>query len=409
MAAIFASLSAPPIISFTEKATSIKELHQAQAYMIKTGISHDPFSISRLISVASKTSHETLPYAYSLFAEFPQPNTYMYNTLIRAYALSPSPNFSWFLFLKLLQDEEHLFPDKLPRVEVVSWNALLSVYVEKGLLDLAVSLFREMPVKDVESWNFMLSGYVTSGLVDEARRMFDEMMTKDVVSWNIMITGYANAGKYDEVLLLFKDMQRSTVKPDNRTIVTLLSSCASTGAWQQGKWLHAYIDRNGLEVQGFLATALVDMYAKCGCIEKAREIFYSTSKKDVSTWNAMIAGLSIHGYGRDAIKVFSEMVSNAFKPNEVTFVSLLSACSRAGLLEEAQEIFSNMFSLYGITPQIEHYGCMVDLLGRFGLLSEAAELVAGVPEKEAHIMWESLLSACRNHDNGPCFSRIFLG
>lgn len=383
----------------------------------------------------------------------------MYNTLIRAYATSPTPNVALFLFLKLLCDEQDLLPDKytftfvlkacaslcsvkegqqihghviknglildvyicntllrmyarcrcfevarhlldrMPNRDVISWNAVLSGYVEMGLVDLAFDLFSEMPVKNLESWNFMLSGYANSGLLDEATRVFEEMPVKDVVSWNALLTGYANAGRHNEVLVLFENMQRARVKPDIRTLVTLLSTCAGIGALRQGKWVHTYVDRNGIEVNGFLATALVDMYSKCGCIEKAQEVFDGTSRKDVSTWNAMIAGLSIHGYGKHALEVFSSMVENGIKPNEVTFVSLLSACSRAGLLYESREIFGNMFSVYGIVPTIEHYGCMVDLLGRFGLLKEAKQLVEKMPQKDVAIIWESLLSACRNHGN----------
>ncbi|XP_071930602.1 pentatricopeptide repeat-containing protein At4g18840-like [Coffea arabica] len=462
MSAIFTSFCPPPpppIISFMEMATSISELHQAHAYMLKTGLFQQPFAASRLMTAAASSSIDSLSYAHTIFTQTPQPNTYMYNTLIRGYATSPTPNVALFLFLKLLCDDQDLLPDKytytfvlkacaslcrvkhgkqihgcviknglswdvyicntllhmyakcgcfeaarhmldrMPNRDVVSWNAVLSVYVEMGLVDLAFDFFSEMPVKNLESWNFMLSGYANSGLLDEAWRVFDEMSVKDVVSWNALITGYANSGRYNEVLELFDDMQRARVKPDNHTLVTLLSACAGIGALEQGKWVRAYMDRNGIEANGFLATALVDMYSKCGCIEKAVEVFDSASRKDVSTWNAMITGFSVHGFGEQALKVFSEMVENGFKPNDVTFVSLLSACSRAGLLFESHEIFDNMFSIYGIKPKIEHYGCLVDLLGRFGLLKEAEELVEKMPQKDVLIIWESLLSACRNHGN----------
>ncbi|KAL3520153.1 hypothetical protein ACH5RR_018302 [Cinchona calisaya] len=471
MSSVFTSLSpplpSPPIISFTEMAASVSELHQAHAYMLKTGLSHQPFAASRLIATAAITSLNSLSYAHTIFTQTAHPNTYIYNTLIRAYAISPTPNLALFLFLKLLyDDDENLLPDKysytfvlkacaslcsfkqgqqihghvikngfiwdvyicntllhvyakcgyfeaarhlldrMPNRDVVSWNAVLSVYVEMGLVDLAFELFSEMPVKNLESWNFMLSAYVNSGLLEEAKGVFEEISVKDVVSWNALLTGYAKAGRHGEVLVLFEDMQRVGVKPDNRTLVTLLSACAGIGALKQGKWVHASVERNGIEVNGFLATALVDMYSKCGCIEKALEVFDGTSRKDVSTWNAMIAGLSIHGFGKNALKVFSEMVESGFKPNEVTFVGLLSACSRAGLLFESREIFGMMFSMYGIEPTMEHYGCIVDLLGRFGLLQEAEELVEKMPQKDVPVIWESLLSACRNHGNVELAERI---
>lgn len=384
----------------------------------------------------------------------------MYNTMIRAYVTSSTPDYAFTLFLKLLYDDScNVFPDKytltfvlkacavfcsfrlgqqihglatkmgivfdlylcntlvhvyakcgffreayvllgrMPEKDIITWNAVLSVYTEKGLMELAHGLFDVMPVKNLESWNFLLSGYVNLGLIDEAREVFDEMIIKDVVSWNAMITGYSKAGRHNDVWRLFDDMQRTRVKPDSCTLVNMLSACAGGGVLSQGEWLHSYIDRNRIEVQGFLATALIDMYSKCGCVEKARIVFDGTRKKDTSTWNAMIAGLSSHGLGESALQIFSEMVASSVKPNEITFISLLSACSRSGLLTEGCTIFDQMLSVYRIDPAAEHYGCMVDLLGKYGLLNEAVELVSQMSVKEVPALWESLLIACRNHGN----------
>lgn len=380
----------------------------------------------------------------------------MYNTMIRAYATSPNPHLSFIVFLEMLCNvlpdkysftfilkacaatgnvkqgqqvhslvikngllydnyvlntlihmyaksrcfaEARVLLDRSPTDDVIAWNALLSVYTELGLTEFAGELFTEMPVKNLESWNFMLSGYVKCGLIDEARSVFDKMLAKNVVSWNAMLSGYAQAGRFNEVILLFKDMQRSDMKPDDCTLVNVLSACAGVGGLSQGKWVHAYIDKNEIEVHGFLATTLVDMYSKCGDIGKALEVFESTVRKDISTWNSMIVGLSIHGLAEQALKVFDEMVATGIKPNGVTFVCLLSACSHGGLLNEGCEMFYTMVSDYGIQPAIEHYGCMVDLLGRFGFLKEAEELVREIPVEEAPAIWESLLSACRNHNH----------
>lgn len=462
-----ATWASPLIFSFIEKANTVPELQQAHGYMLKTGIFHQTYAVSRLITSAAANTN-TLSYAHSIFAQIHQPNTYIYNTMIRAYAAS-SPYLSVTLFLKLLCDEGDVdvFPDKytftfifkacaslfsveptrqihahvlkqglgcdsyicntllntyakcgrletarflldrMPTKDVISWNALLSVLVDMGLMDLASGLFREMPTKNLESWNFLLSGYLNSGLLVKARKVFDNMLERDVVSWNAMLTGYAKAGMHREVWMLFEDMQRAELKPDSYTLVNLLSTSAVVGALNHGLWVHNYICRNGIEVKGFLATALVDMYSKCGNIEKAIEVFDRTSEKDVSTWNAMITGLSIHGRGKHALHLFSEMIdSGNFEPNEITFVSLLSACSRVGLFVEGQEIFESMVSVYGIEPSIEHYGCMVDLLGRFGLLEEAKELVEKMPVKQTPLLWESLLSACRNHGNTDLAEQI---
>lgn len=290
--------------------------------------------------------------------------------------------------------------DRMPQRDVISWNALLSAYVERGLMDSASVLFHEMEERNVESWNFMVSGYAKLGLVEEARMLFDEIPVKDVVSWNAIISGYADVGGFSEVLFLFQSLLSEKFKPDNYTLVNVLSACANLGALSQGEWIHLYIDKNGISVEGYLATALVDMYSKCGEITKALKVFNNTLKKDVSTWNSMIGGLSINGFGEEAVGTFRMMLEDDYKPNEITFINTLSACSHAGLLIDGLEIFNIMIHTYGIQPTIEHCGCVIDLLGRVGLLEEAKELLKGeTPGKDSPVLWQSLLSSCINYGN----------
>lgn len=321
-------------------------------------------------------------------------NVYICNTLIHMYA----KNGCFEIARNLL--------DKMPERDVISWNAILSAYVDMGMMGLASELFDEMPERNVESGNFMISGYVKDGLVEEARRVFDDMLVKDVVSWNGIITGYAHDGEFNEVFRLFEDMQNARIRPDDYTLVNVLSCCASVSGLNQGEWIHGYIKKNKIEVSGFLATALIDMYSKCGCLEKALEIFHKTSKKDISTWNSMITGLGLHGYGKRALEIFHDLLTNGFKPNEVTFISVLSACSRSGLLDEGHKMFELMVNTYNIKPTIEHYGCMVDLLGRFGLLIEAEKLAQQVPFTESQVVWESLLGACKSYNDVEMAERV---
>lgn len=458
--------TAAPLLSFTEMATSLSELHQAHAHMLKTGLTNDTFASSRLITMAAALPHtEAIAYAHSIFARTPDPNSYMWNTMIRAYANSPTPDHSVVLFHQMLygpvppdkftftfglkacsslrgieegkQIHAHLLKigighdafiqntlihlyaitgctaiarnllDRMLDSDVISWNAILSAYTEMGLMNLALSLFDEMPDRNSESWNFMISGYVGIGLIEEAIAIFDQMPTKNVVSYNAIITGYMRKHQFSQIFLLFEDMQSKNVKPDNCTLVNILTACAHTGALSQGEWIHTYIEKNGLCISGYLATALVDMYSKCGCIEKALKVFNNCSKKDISTWNSMISGLSIHGYGQEALTLFAEMTNDgSSKPNEVTFISILSACSRSNLLNEGRKFFDLMINVYEIKPTIEHYGCMVDLLGRAGMLEEAEKLVIKMPLKESPLLWESLLSACRNYGNMKLGERV---
>ncbi|WRX26585.1 Pentatricopeptide repeat - like 10 [Theobroma cacao] len=453
------TLSQPPILYFTEMANSVSEIQQAHAHLLKTGLFYNhPLASNKLISFAvNNPDPKTLSYAHSVFTHTTNPNSYSYNSLIRAYANSHTPQNALSLFRQMLQGP--VFPDKysftfvlkacagfggvqegrqihglvlrmgigfdvfvantlihvygkggyfgvarslldrMPKRDAVSWNALLSAYIETGYIRLASGLFEEMEERNVESWNFMISGYLSAGLVEEARSIFDRMPVKNVVSWNALITGYAHTSCFGEVLVLFEDMQREKVKPDNCTLVNVLSACAHLGALGQGEWIHSYIDKNAIGINGYIATALVDMYSKCGNIDKALYVFRNASRKDISTWNSIIVGLGMHGLGEHALEIFSEMLVNGFEPNEVTFIGLLSACSRAGLLNEGHHIFQIMVDDYGIQPTIEHFGCMVDLLGRVGLLEEALDLVKKRPLKEAPVLWESLLSACKKHGN----------
>ncbi|MBA0739776.1 hypothetical protein Gogos_013012 [Gossypium gossypioides] len=453
-------LSQLPIHPFTEMASSISQIHQAHAHLLKTGVfPNNTFVSNKLISFAvSNPDPITLSYAHSVFTHITDPNSFSYNSLIRAYANSRTPENALFLFRQMLEGgpvlpdkysftfslkacagfcgvEEgmqihglalklgigfdifvantliHVYGksghfgfarsllDRMTDRDVVSWNALLSAYIETGFIRLARGLFDEMDERNVESWNFMISGYLSSGLLEEAKSVFDSMPLKDLVSWNAIITGYAHASRFDEVLELFEDMQREEVRPDTCTLVNVLSACAHLGALGQGEWIHGYIDKNGIDTNGFIATALVDMYSKCGNIDKAVNVFRNASKKDISTWNSIIVGLGMHGYGETALETFSEMLMEGFEPNEVTFIAVLTACSRSRFLNEGRKMFKLMVDDYGIEPAIEHYGCMVDLLGQVGLLEEALELVETRPLKEAHVLWESLLSACKNHGN----------
>lgn len=443
-----------PILSFTERAKSLSEIHQAHAFMLKTGLFQDTFSASKLIAFAATNPEpKTVSYAHSILNRIESPNAFTHNSVIRAYANSSTPEMALIVFREMLLGP--VFPDKysftfvlkacaafcgfeegrqihglfmksdlmsdvfventlvnvygrsgyfeiarnvldrMPVRDAVSWNSLLSAYLEKGLVEEARALFDEMEERNVESWNFMISGYGAAGLVNEAKELFDSMPVKDVVSWNAMVTAYAHVGCYSELIDVFNEMLNSTEKPDGFTLVNVLSACANLGSLSQGEWVHVFIDKHEIEIEGFLATALVDMYSKCGKIDKALEVFRATSKKDVSTWNSIISGLSVHGLGKDALEIFSEMVYEGFKPNNITFISVLSACNHVGLLDQARKLFETMYSVYGVEPTIEHYGCMVDLLGRMGKFEEAEEIVNEIPADEASVLLESLLGACK--------------
>ena len=246
----------------------------------------------------------------------------------------------------------------------------------------------------------MLDGYAKLGEYDEAQHVFDAMPRKDIAAWNALISAFEQNGKPKEALAVFRELQLSKdAKPDEVTLVCALSASAQLGAMDLGRWIDVYIKKHGIKINCHLTTSLIDMYAKCGDLKKALEVFYSAERKDVFVWSATIAGLAMHGHGRAALDLFSKMLEAKVKPNAVTFTNVLCACSHKGLVNEGQRLFYQMEPVYGVVPGEKHYACMVDILGRSGLLQEAVKLIEKMPILPTTSVWGALLGACRLHGN----------
>eukprot|EP00253_Pinus_taeda_P021909 PITA_21909 len=230
-------------------------------------------------------------------------------------------------------------------------------------------------IKDVNVGNSLVAMYAKCGSIDVALQFFDNMPKGDVVSWNAIIAGYSRNGQAYEALRLFQQMQKDKMKPDLTTMVSVLPSCAHLTALQQGKLIHGHILRNGLEMDVSIGNALIDMYAKCGRLEIARRLFEKMPKRDVASWNVMILGYGLHGQRKDAIALFSQLEQTDMKPDDITFICILSACSHAGLVDEGRKYFDGLNGNHCIRPRMEHYICMVELL-RIHCNIELAEYVA---------------------------------
>ncbi|KAF8406993.1 hypothetical protein HHK36_006114 [Tetracentron sinense] len=336
--------------------------------------------------------------------------------------------------------------EKIPARNTVSWNVLIGGFVQNGLHSEALRLFQEMesssirPNKitvvsvlsacaqlgdleqgkllhayvqedrinyDVFVGNSLINMYAKCGNLEGARGVFHEMPERDIFSWTALITGYVQGNQFKKALALFQEMQVSGVEPNEVTLVSLLSACAQLGALDQGKLIHAYLKEHNVKHDMCLENALVDMYAKCGCIESAMQIFHGMTRKDIFSWNAMIGGLAMHGFGKDAIDLFTQMqrVGESL-PDGATFTAVLCACTHSGMVNEGYGYFNSMSSLYGITPSIKHYGCVVDLLSRAGLLEEASDFIEKMPIEPNPVIWGSLLSACHVHRKVKLGERI---
>ncbi|XP_031266496.1 pentatricopeptide repeat-containing protein At3g62890-like [Pistacia vera] len=285
-------------------------------------------------------------------------------------------------------------------------NALIHMYSSCGEIISAEKLFNAGYSLDLISWNSMISGYWKCGSIEKARALFDIMTEKDVVSWSAMISGYAQNNQYSETLALFQEMQLHGIQPDETTLVSVISACTHLAALDQGKWIHAYIRKHGLKINVILGTTLIDMYMKLGCVENAMEVFHGIEEKGVSTWNALILGFAMNGLVGKSLDMFSEMKKSGIVPNEITFIGVLGACRHMGLVDEGHHHFNSMIQEHRMEPNIKHYGCMVDLLGRAGMLKEAEKLIESMPMSPDVASWGALLAACKKHGNHEMGERV---
>eukprot|EP01018_Ginkgo_biloba_P002566 Gb_33727 [translate_table: standard] len=360
---------------------TLKEVHEE---IIRRGCQSDAFVASALVDMYAKC--RSIANARRVFDKIPQRDVISWNAMIAGYVQNGNVGEALDLF------------QKMPERDVVSWNAMIAGYAQNGQVDKAFKLFQEMPTRNVISWNTMIAGYAQNGSLDKSLRLFQRMPKRDVVSWNAMIAGYAQNGHAEEALKLFRHMPLAGVKPNSKTFASILSACANIAALEQGKEIHDEIN-SGLQSDVFVGSALIDMYARSGSIEYARHLFDKMPQRNVVSWNAMIRGFAMHGRGKEALELFEQMQHSGTVPDHVTFVGVLSACCHAGLVDDGLRYFDLMSQWYNIIPSMEHYGCMVSLLGRAGRLDEAQDFINKMPMKPDATVWGCLLGACRIHNN----------
>ncbi|CAN4100100.1 unnamed protein product [Withania somnifera] len=285
-------------------------------------------------------------------------------------------------------------------------NSLMCTYGKGGAVRQAECLFSRLQLKTIVSWNSLISCYAESGLCNEAYSLFlqlqelDDPTTKpNVISWSAVIGAFAMAERQEESLGIFRNMQFARVLANDITISSVLSVCAELSNFHLGMEIHGYSIRFLMDKNTLVGNGLVNMYMKCGSLQKGNVIFERIGEKDLISWNTMISGYGMHGLGANALQTFEQMVSTGTKPDEVTFVAVLSACSHAGLVDEGYKIFDQMKKVFGIEPQMEHYACMVDLLGRAGLLQQSSEMVQNMPMRPNACVWGALLNSCKMHKN----------
>ncbi|CAM6128797.1 unnamed protein product [Calypogeia fissa] len=335
-------------------------------------------------------------------------------------------------------DDARLVFDRIKKRNIVTWNALIGGLAQHGCGDDAYQLFLKMRQEGFDpdaitflsilnasasggalEWVKEVHGHITKaglesdlrvgsalirmyakcGSIDDARLVFDRVETRDVITWTVMIGGLAQHGCGHEAYLLLLQMSGEGFKPDAVTYMTILNASASAGALEWVKKIHGHANIAGLESDVGVGNALIHIYAKSGSIDDARLVFHRMVKRNVVSWTTMIIGLAEHGCGHEALELFRQMNAHDVKPNGTSFVAVLSACCHAGLLDDGRRLFLAMKQDYGIEPDIVHYTCMVDLLGRAGLLEEAKLFIRDMPVEPNVVTWGALLGACRTYGN----------
>eukprot|EP01018_Ginkgo_biloba_P001961 Gb_38292 [translate_table: standard] len=361
--------------------------------VIKFGYVSDVFVGSAIVDMYAKC--ESMDDAHTVFCKMSKRNVVSCNTMIAGYAqyghaVEALKLFSQMLWLSMK-------PDLFTFTSILAACPILAT-PDQGRQVHAHTVKIGFD-SDVSVGNALVGMYWKCGSMNDACKVFDNMAGQNAVSRTAMIAGYTQNGLGEEALKFFCQMQSVGSKLDQFTFSSALRACATLAAMEQGNRIYACIIKNGFESDVFVGSSLVDMYSKCGRIEDACKIFDTMHERNVVSWNAMITGYAQHGLGKQAIELFEQMQQAGIKPSHITFIGVLFACSHVGLVAEGFHYFDIMSQDYGITPSVEHYTCMVDLLGRAGHLLEAESFIYKMPFEPGAVVWRALLGACRVHGN----------
>ncbi|OAY57615.1 pentatricopeptide repeat-containing protein At3g46790, chloroplastic [Manihot esculenta] len=369
----------------------VKKLH---CQIITGGYEQNRFVASKLVGKYCESSN--MGYARKVFDSLFERDIFLWNLIIQGYA-NMGPNteaVSIYSEMRLagICVNQYTYPFVLKACGVSGDKKngqVIHGHVVKSGLD-----------TDLFVGNALVAFYAKCQEVDMSRKVFDAIPQRDLVSWNSMISSYAVNGYADAALTLFRAMLRdpATCAPDNATLVTVLPACAQAAAIQLGFWIHSYIIKTSMEIDAALGSGLISMYANCGRVNIARDVFDRVSDKNIVVWNAIIRCYGMHGYADEAIQMFSRLTESGLQPDGLIFLCLLSACSHAGMVEKGRELFARMED-YAVEKNEEHYACMVDIIGRAGYLEEAVAIIETMPVKPRKNVYGALLGACRIHNN----------
>ncbi|QHO24246.1 Pentatricopeptide repeat-containing protein [Arachis hypogaea] len=408
---------------------------QVHAEVIKEGLLSDVFIASALVNLYAKCGEINL--ADKVLFCMPEQNEVLWNVLINCHAQVGDGKGAFRLFFKMINSEVEFSEFTLSSVlkgctdsgqsrdgqlvhclaiksdhDVVSWsamiaclekqdvsvsNALIGMHIKNGCVDDGYWVFETMTWPDLVSWNTLLSGFQDYAYSDQDQMFSARCLSKDL-GQILMITGFAQTEKEEKAIKFLNSMQQEGVRPNEFTIAGCLGGCSRITASESGRQLHSMALKSGLLPDMFVSGALVDMYAKCGCIEDAETILKELVRHDKVLWNT-IRGFSLHGQGDKALETFQKMKDEGNLPDDVTFIGVLFACSHMDLVEEGKQHFNSLSNVYGVTPRDEHYVCMVDILSHAGRFADVESFVEAMKLTSNALVWENVLGACAKHRN----------
>ncbi|KAL6199656.1 hypothetical protein ACLB2K_029439 [Fragaria x ananassa] len=380
-----------------------REIHKA---LIKNRVDLDSFVSSALVDMYGKCG--CLDMAKEVFEQVPRKNVITWNSMIAAYSVTGDSKSCVGLLRRMI--------DEGTSPSLITFSSILlacsrSLQLQHGKF-MHGYMIRNCVEADIYIYSLLIDLYFECGSIPFAENVFEKMPKTNIVSWNVMISGFVKAGNYFGALGMYDEMIEAGVRPNDITVTSILSACSQLTALEKGKEIHRTVADSELEINEIVMGSLLDMYAKCGAVDEALNVFKKLPSRDLVSWTSMITAYGSHGQAKEALKLFDEMQQSNAKPDGVTLLAVLSACSHVGLVDEGCHYFIQMISKYGIEPRIEHYSCLIDLLGRAGRLNEAYQIIQRTPQiREDVQLLSTLLSACllhRDHDLGLNIARLLI-
>ncbi|CAL1394860.1 unnamed protein product [Linum trigynum] len=370
------------LLTLCSRECKLREGQIVHGSAIRYGVAVDMFVGSGLIDFYGKCTE--MISAAKVFDEMPDRNVVCWTALVAGYANAGD-----------MGNARNVF-GRMPVRNSVSWTAMIIGLVKTGDIVGARKWFDEMPRKNVVDYTVLIDGYAKSGDMASAMALFESCPEKDIVAWSALISGFAQNGMPKQALEMFKEMESGGVKPDDFILVSLMSACAQIGSLDLAKSVDHYLSETSIDAcQAHVMAALIGMNARCGNMARAEVLFNRMPQHDLITYCSMIKGYSIDGRGDQAIELFNRMLDEGLVPDEVAFTVILSACSRAGLVEEGWNFFTTLTDKYSLVPTPDHYACMVDLLSKAGRLEAAYQLLVSYPLEPYACAWGALLGAYR--------------